>query len=423
MTLPDPIPQTFVPLRVSLPEVGTISSEKLTLESEALPLLGSPPLADLLTPDTRVVIAVTDSTRPSPDHLLVRLLRQQLSNHGITPENITLLCATGLHRPMKEEEAEAKFGKENLEGILFINHDATDPDLIMHLGEIDGIPVTVNRHCLEADLLIATGVVEPHQYAGFSGGAKTVVIGCGGEETISATHGLAMLEQPGTALGKVAGNPFQEFVRNAGKRIGLRYIVNLVLGNDGDIVAGACGDPIAVHTHLVNHAERICRVPVARRAAAAVVGVPASKGTNLYQASRAATYLALVEETPLAKGGPIILNAAIPEGAGKGIGEERFFKLLSSASSPRKLIEEFKRSGFPAGAQRAWIVAQTLERHPIIVVGAEHPDVVEACHMIPAKDIGMALHLAEEIVKERYGPGEHQLLLIDNGLTTLPRYI
>ncbi len=419
----DAIPRSFQPITAVPPRAATMPPEALKLESDHLPLLASPPLSTLADPTTSVLIAVTDATRPSPDRLLLGLLRKELDRAGVPPEKITLLCATGLHRPMSSEEAGEKFGEENLDGVSFINHNAVDPDQIVELGEIDGIPVTVNRRCIEADLLIAVGVVEPHQYAGFSGGSKTVVIGCGGEKTIGKTHGIGMLGRPGTGLASVLENPFQEFVREAGEKIGLRYILNVVLDEEGTIVGGACGDPTAVHRHLCATSMELCRVTIDRPVCGAVVGVPESKGKNLYQASRAATYLALVEGTPLRPGAPIIIPAQISEGAGEGTGERRFFEFLSSTASPEELIERFQREGFPAGAQRAWIVAQTLLKHPIILAGAEHPDVVRACHMIPASDTVSALELAEKIVKERFDeePGGYPLLLVRNGLTTLPR--
>ena len=91
----------------------------------------------------------------------------------------------------------------------------------------------VNAVLTESDLIIATGVVEPHQYAGYSGGGKTVVIGCGSEETIGLTHGPQFLDQPGVRLGQIDGNPFQQFVRDAAQAIGLKFVVNVVLDGEG----------------------------------------------------------------------------------------------------------------------------------------------------------------------------------------------
>ena len=417
------IPSSFQRIDVQTPHSSPIKTEEILLESKTIPLLNSPPLTSLVQNNSNVVIAVTDVTRSSPDKLLLTLIRKELMRSNVQPKNITLLCATGLHRPMTQEEAIEKFGEENLADLQFINHQATDATQIADLGTLHEIPITVNRLCIEADLLIAIGVVEPHQYAGFSGGAKTVVIGCGGEQTIEATHGMTMLDREGIQLARVAENPFQEFVREAGINIGLQYVLNVVTNRFGDIVGAACGNPIDVHNHLASISLKECQVSVDFPAHAAMLGIPQSKGGNLYQTSRAATYLAFAESPPLLPGAPIILQASIPEGAGKGLGEKRFFDLLSSTTSPSDLIVEFQQKGFPAGAQRAYILAKTLLKHPVIVAGAEHPDVVEACHMEATPDLQSALIRTEEIVQKSFSSSTdyYNLLVVENSLTTLPK--
>ena len=385
--------------------------------------VGARSLAELARPGMRVVIAFTDATRYSPDRLLVGALLRELDGAGIDRDDITLLCAVGLHRPMTDAERVAKLGPELAASLRVIDHDALDAASLVDLGSIDGIPVVASRLCVEADLLLATGVVEPHQYAGYSGGAKTVVIGCGGEPTIQATHGAAMLDDPGTRLGSVAGNRFQQFIRRAGATIGLDYVINVLLDESGGLVAAAAGEPARVHDHLIAAGRGLYQVEVARPAHCAVAGVSAAKGSNLYQASRAATYLALADRTPLLPGAPIILPAAIPEGAGEGTGERRFHDILAAASSPAALVEELRRSGFPAGAQRAYILAKVLAEHPVIVAGAEHPDVVRACHMHAVAGMPEALRLAESLARARFAipsPDPLDLLVVPNALVTLP---
>lgn len=391
---------------------------------EGIVHVGEARLAGLARPGMRVVIAFTDATRHSPDRLLVGWLLQELHNSGITSEQITLLCATGLHRPMTPQERERKLGAEIVSRVHIADHDALSPEGLVELGNVAGVPVVVSRLCAEADLLLAVGVVEPHQYAGYSGGSKTVAIGCGGEATIAATHGPAMLDDPGTRLGAIEGNPFQNVIRAAGEMAGLDYILNVLLDQDGSIIAAAAGAPRQVHDHLIALARPICEAPVSRPAHIAIAGVSQAKSVNLYQASRSATYLALSDGTPLLPGAPIILPAAIPEGAGEGTGERRFFEILSGAASPAELQERLRKSGFPAGAQRAYVLAGTLARHPVIVVGAEHPEVVAACHMIPAPDLESGLALAEPMARERFSipaPEPLDILVVPDALMTLPR--
>lgn len=385
--------------------------------------VGSARLAELAGPGQRVVIAFTDATRACPDTLLVNWLVAELAALGVAQEDITLLCATGLHRPMTAEERRQKLGPDLAGRLRIVDHQPQEPAALADLGPIDGLPVVVNRLCLEADLLLATGVVEPHQYAGYSGGAKTVVIGCGGEATIKATHSPALLDQPGTRLGAITANPFQSFVRQAGRKIGLKFVINVLLDDDGRIVAAAAGEPEAVHDHLVDRARAIYEVTVPRPAHLALAGVDGPKAVNLYQASRAITYLALAERTPLLPGAPILLPAAIPEGAGLGAGEQRFFEIFARFHSPQQLLQELRRTGFPAGGQRAYVLAQALARHPVIVVGAEHPQVVETCHMRAAAGMAEGLALAEDLARQAFdrpAPDPLDFLVVPHALLTLP---
>ncbi|MFN8453427.1 MAG: lactate racemase domain-containing protein [Anaerolineae bacterium] len=391
---------------------------------ENLTLVGAKRLAGLARPGMRVTIAFTDATRACPDEQLVGWLVEQLLAAGINRADITLLCATGLHRPSTATERVAKLGPHLVEQLSIVDNQAMNSAELVDLGKINGLPVVVNRRCLETDLLLATGVVEPHQYAGYSGGAKTVVIGCGGEATLQATHGPAMLDEPGTRLGAVEGNPFQAFVRQAGARIGLAYVVNVLLSEAGEMVAAAAGEPAAVHNHLVEQARQMYEAPVERPVHIALAGVSGAKAANLYQASRAATYLALADRTPLLPGAPIVMPAPIPEGAGQGAGEQRFFEILSRAEGPAQLLAELRRTGFPAGAQRAYILAQTLIQHPVIVVGAEFPEIVRACHMHAAPDLSSSLKLAEKLARQRFGlvaPEVLDFLFVPHALLTLPK--
>lgn len=386
--------------------------------------IGPRALRDVARPGMRVTIAHTDATRACPDALLIGRLMNELVALGIRRDDVTLLCATGLHRPMTHAERVIKLGAQLAAHPRSIDHNALDASALIDLGQIDGLPLVTNRLCVETDLLIATGVVEPHQYAGYSGGAKTVVIGCGGEATIQATHSAVMLDHPRARLGAIDGNPFQQFVRRAGERIGLAHVVNVLLTDAEQIIMAAAGEPIAVHDHLAQQARGIYEVSVPQPAHIAVAGVPVPKAANLYQASRAATYLALAHNTPLLPGAPIILPAAIPEGAGQGTGEQRFYDILSRASSPAQLVDELRRNGFPAGAQRAYILAQVLMHHPIIVVGAQHPQVARACHMLTADDMPAGFALAEDIARAQFNlpaPYPLDVLIVPDALLTLPR--
>lgn len=406
--------------------ITRVVSHEPEAPQDATQVIGEQRLTDLARPGMRVTIAFTDATRACPDERLVGDLLGELEQCGVAPDDITLICATGLHRPSTSAERLAKLGAAIVSRYRIIDHNALDPGGLIDLGNVNGIPLVVNRHCIETDLLLATGVVEPHQYAGYSGGAKTVVIGCGGEATISATHGPAMLDHPGTRLGAINGNPFQAFVRAGGERAGLRYVINTILDETGAPIVIAAGPPALVHDYLVAQARTIYEAPVAQPVHIARAGVDGPKAVNLYQASRAATYLALAENTPLLPGAPILLPAPIPEGAGEGAGERRFFDALSNATSPQQLLDDLRRTGFPAGAQRAYILAQVLVHHPIIVVGAQHPDVVRACHMHAVPDMAAGIALADRLARETFNLASDaplEFLDVPHALLTLPRLI
>jgi len=297
-----------------------------------------------------------------------------------------------------------------------VDHDARDPAGLVDLGVTEtGIPLSVNKTAYEADLLIATGLVEPHQYAGYSGGRKTLAVGAAGEKMIAYTHGPQMIDQPGTRLGRIEGNPFHEAITEAAQRAGLRFIVNVVLDDEKQVVAVRAGEPQAAFMELVDIARSIYEVPVPQQYDVVVGGAGFPKDVNLYQASRAASYL-FFAPTPVVKpGGFIIVPAPCQEGAGEGVGEQRFYETMKRAKDMPSLLEELRRTGYPPGAQRAFIMAKVMEKNPVIIVGSQCPDIVRDVHMIPAATMDEALQL----VMDKLG-AELDLLIVPHALLTLP---
>lgn len=378
--------------------------------------LGTTTLDGLVKRGDRVCIAVTDATRACPDKLLVPPICTQLELAGVAKEDITILIATGLHRDSTPDEKQEKLGTDIVQRYKVIDHDARDPLWLTDLGAgPGGCPLVVNRRAYQADLIIATGVVEPHQYAGYSGGGKTLAIGCGGEATIGFTHGAAMLETAGVRLGQIAGNPFQAICRESARRAGLRFVINVILDDDGRIVAVAAGDPETVHDHLVEvgQGHYIAHIPHQYDAAVAGVGWP--KDVNLYQATRAASYLHFAPTPVVREGGIIILPAPLPEGAGEGEGEKRFYRALSGAASPEAIIADARKNGYPPGGQRAFIVAKVLQHCTVVVVGAQDPELVRRGHMVAVGTMEEALAL----VAERCG-ADADVLIVPHATLTLP---
>ncbi|MBC7226314.1 MAG: nickel-dependent lactate racemase [Thermoflexales bacterium] len=389
--------------------------EAAVAEALAHPI-AAPPLRELARPGDRVCIVFTDITRASPDHILVPALLRELEAAGVRDEDITLLCGIGMHRPSTPEEKVAKLGAEVVARYRVIDNEPRNPDALVDLGITPGgVPVQVHRAAVEADLLVATGIVEPHQYAGYSGGRKTVAVGAAGEALIAHTHGPAFVDHPGTRLGRIEGNPFHEAVTEAARRAGLRFILNAVLDDEHRILRVAAGDPEAAFLELVAFARTVYEVPIPQQYDVAIGGVGFPKDTNLYQASRAPSYLHFAPTPVVRKGGYYIIPARCEEGAGEGVGEQRFFAALRDAPDIQFVLDDARRHGYPPGQQRAFVIAKVLEETRIIIVGSEHPDVVAACKMIPAATMEEALG----IVTRDLG-ADLDVLIVPHAMLTLP---
>ena len=379
--------------------------------------INSPPLNKLVKPRDRVCIVFTDITRAGADHLLVPAMLQELEASGIPDNQIILLCGVGLHRPSTYQEKVIKLGEEVVDRYRVVDHNARDPGSLIDLGKTEsGIPLTVNRLAYEADLLIATGIVEPHQFAGYSGGRKTVAIGAAGEAMIAYTHGPKIMDHPGTRLGKIEGNPFHEGVTEAARRAGLKFILNVVQDEQKRPVAVLAGEPDATFQKLVGEARRLYEVPIYRQYDVAVAGVGSPKDVNIYQACRAASYLFFAPVSVVKEDGVIIVPAPTPEGVGEGVGEQRFFEKMRDAITMSSLLKELRNTGYPPGAQRAFIMAKVLEKTDVIIVGSKTPGIVRQVHMIPAADMEQAFHISAQ----KIGKEELNVLIVPHALLTLP---
>jgi len=384
---------------------------------------GSPPLAQLARDalaarsGATAVIAVTDLTRASPDDVLVPPLLDELNAGGIPEERITVIVAVGLHRATTEGEKREKLGTV-VDRVRVVDSDGRDPAGLVDLGPIPpyGVPGSTQKIVKDADLVIATGIVEPHQYAGYSGGRKTIAIGCCGEPVITATHGMRFLEDPGVRVAKVEGNPFHQTITEIARRAGLRFCLNVVTDDGERVVAVAAGAPDDVLRDLVDVAARLYTRPIAKQYDIAIAGVGKPKDANLYQASRAATYLRFAPTPVVREGGAIIIAAQLDEGAGDGPGEQRFLAALERAESPAAVVEAARRN-FAGGEQRAVMLALTLQHCLVIVAASEAPEVVRLAKLRAAVDVEEALDIAYEHIGR---PTRASVLLVPHALHTLP---
>lgn len=384
---------------------------------------GSPLLAQLARdavaarPGATAVIAVTDLTRACPDGVLVPPLLDELNAGGITDERITVIVAVGLHRATTDAEKREKLGGV-VDRVRVVDSDGRDPSQWADLGPIPpyGVPGSTQKIVKDADLVIATGIVEPHQYAGYSGGRKTIAIGCCGEPVITATHGMRFLEDPGVRLAKIEGNPFHQTIVEIARRAGLRFCLNVVTDDRERVVAIAAGAPDDVLGELVAVAARLYTRPIAKQYDIVIAGVGKPKDANLYQASRAATYLRFAPTPVVREGGAIIIAAQLEEGAGEGAGEQRFLAALERAESPAAVVDA-ARQHFEGGEQRAVMLALTLQHCLVIVAASEAPEVVRLAKLRAAVDVEEALDIAYEHIGR---PTRASVLLVPHALHTLP---
>jgi nickel-dependent lactate racemase len=396
--------------------VSPMEDERAAVAEALARPVGAPCLREMARPGHRVCIVFTDATRACPDQLLVSALVSELTEAGVRDDDITLLCGVGMHRPSTLAEKVAKLGSGLVSRLRVIDNEPQNPAALADLGTtVGGVPVLVHRAVVESDLVVATGVVEPHQYAGYSGGSKTLAIGAAGESLIAHTHGPAFVDHPGTRLGRIEGNPFHDAVTEAARRAGLRFVLNVVLDDDRRLLRVTAGEPDRAFRDLVAFARTVYEVKVPRQYDIAIGGVGFPKDSNLYQASRAPSYLFFAPTCVVRPGGYFIVPARCEEGAGSGVGEQRFLAAMRDAPDIPSILADARLNGYPPGEQRAFVMAKVLEHSRVIVVGSECPDLVAACKMLPAATMEEALEVAAGDVGR-----SSEVLVVPHALLTLP---
>ena len=435
MSTPVELPYGSTTLSFPLPSGWTVEQVRVPPPPPARPLdeaaraaldapVAGPRLRDLARPGMSVTVAFTDATRPCPDHVLLPLLVEELESAGVRRDDITVLMALGMHRHPTEEEIRTKVGP--LWGSIRVEDaqgaETEKYDDLGWLSPDDGkpypepVPVLLHRRITRADLVVATGIVEPHQYAGFSGARKTVGIGCVGRETIGVLHGIAFLEDPGTRLGRLEDNPVHRAVEAIARRGRLAFVLNVAHDGAGRLVEAAAGEPGPVLAHLVDRLAPFTWVPVGTEPFDAVfAGVGAPKDANFYQASRAFTYLVLSSRPVLREGGWVVLPAHCEEGAGRGPGEQEFLSHMKQGRTPTEVLAGLRRTGFGAGGQRAFVLSQALQRNHLLVVGAVLSEEVQACLAETVPDPTEAMRRMRERL-----PGRARVLVVPHAIATLP---
>lgn len=334
--------------------------------------IGAPRLRELARGAASVAIAVSDASRPCPTAALLPRLLAELGAAGVPDAAVTVAIGCGLHAETSDAEKARLVGERVARRVRVVDAQGiSSPQTDLGVTRA-GAPARIARDVAGADLIVTVGVVEPHMYAGFSGGVKGVAIGCAAQETIAWTHRPAFISAPGVTVGDLEGNPFQQTLIEIAARTTLGFAVNVVADASGAATAVAAGDPVLVQASLARAHRAAWLRPVDGAFDVLVAGVHAPKSDNLYQASRAATYAGLAARPALAEGGLLVLCADLRDGAGTGPGE-RNFAVLMTAHAPRELMELGLGAPLGAGGQRAFVVARLLERFRLAVVGAADP--------------------------------------------------
>lgn len=352
--------------------------------------VASPRLEDLAVGKRTATVITSDHTRPVPSHItLPRLLaRLRLGNPDIA---VTVLVATGCHRATTERELRAKFGDAVVDRERIVVHDCADAASLRHVGTLpSGGALWLNRHALDADLLLSDGFIEPHFFAGFSGGRKSVLPGIAGRTTVLANHCAKFIADPHARAGCLDGNPIHRDMLAAAEAARLAFILNVTLDSDKSISAAFAGHPVLAHRagcDWMGNAVRVKAVP-AEIAITGNGGYPLDQ--NIYQSVKGMT----AAEACCVRGGTIIMVASCCDGHGG----EGFYRGLSEAATPDALLARVLQTPQEETLPDQWeyqILARILSKHRVILVSDRcDPAVIRAMHMAHAATLQEAVDRA-----------------------------
>jgi len=373
----------------------------LTVERALEQPVAAPRLRELARGAATVAVAIPDASRPCPSPAILTHLLGELRHADVPDDGVSIHVGCGLHATTTTQERAVLAGEATAARIEVVDAQGLETDCA-DLGRTQGgVPARISRRLAEADLAITVGVVEPHLYAGFSGGVKGVAIGCAGRQTIAATHHPRFISQAGVAVGELAGNPFQRALREIAALTPLHWAVNAVMSEGGRPSAMAAGDPAAVQEALARDQAASWFRQVPEPFDVIVAGIHAPKSDNFYQASRAATYIGLAARPALADEGVVVVCADLPDGPGDGPGERNCAAVLAGAASPADLLRRGITEPLGPGGQRAFVLARVLERFRIAVVGAHRPEFLEPLGVAAFDSVDAAVAAAESRLGRR----------------------
>lgn len=407
ITLPDEVPVTVIE-----PEfVAGLPDEEAAILAALRSPMGTRPLQKLVQPRDRIAVVFSDLTRPMPNNRVLPPLLEELDRAGVRDENIVLINALGTHRPQTEAELRRMLGDRLVDRYRIVQHDAWDKESLVEVARNRaGRPVCVHRAYVEASVRILTGFIEPHFFAGFSGGPKAVLPGIADIDAILDNHGPDMIAEPKATWAVTEGNPLWEEMRDVVEGTSPTFLLNVTLNQRRQITAVFAGDMLQAHGAGVAFARQKAMRPVPERFDVVITsnsGYPLD--LNLYQAVKGMSAAALIVEP----GGDIILAAECWDGI-PDHGEYK--RLLWEAESPKQLLERVMVPGFRCHDQwEAQIQAQVQQKARVHVFADGLTDEeLRRALVIPCRSI------EETVERIRREKPEATMAVLPDGPQTVP---
>ncbi|WP_326906647.1 nickel-dependent lactate racemase [Sedimentibacter sp. MB31-C6] len=355
--------------------------------------IGSDRLSSMAKDKDKIVIISSDHTRPVPSKIIMPLMLEEI-RRGNPEADITILISTGCHRETTRNELIEKFGNEIVSNEKIYIHDCDDESMFVKLGILpSGGELIINKLATEADLLVAEGFIEPHFFAGYSGGRKSVLPGIASRLTVLANHSSEFIADPNSRTGILEGNPIHKDMIWAAKTARLAYIVNVIINDKKEVIYAVAGDAIEAHEKGCEFLSGLCKV----KAVSADIVVSTNGGypldQNIYQAVKGMT----AAEVTVKQDGVIIMLAKSSDGHGGDV----FYKTFKEADDIKKVLDTFVSRGRNETEADQWqsqVFIRVLQKAKIIYVSDADDETIKDFHMIPAKNVKDALKKAEEIL-------------------------
>jgi len=369
-------------------ELNGIDNEREAITDSLRSPIGCSRLSEYIHKDDKVVVIVTDNTRACPDDRLLPPILTELERE-IPRDSITIIIALGLHPPLNKNALIKKLGKSIIENYRVINHDVNDT---IYIGTTSrGTPVEINRQVVEADFRISTGFIEPHFFAGFSGGRKSIAPGVFSVKAAHKNHGCKMIDHPLARAGILNGNPIHEDMVEQAKMAKLNFIVNVLLNKRGEITHIVAGDPVKAHEKGCEIEKTITAVRVDHKVDITITsnsGAPLD--LDLYQ-----TCKGIANASQITRDGGIII---IVSSCTAGVGPGEFMKLHRSACSCEEVLQKI-RCEEPIGVEwQNQILARVQLKNNIYLVSSLEDSTVLDMMMLPVHTIEEGLEKAFKIL-------------------------